>query len=405
MRTPLHRLWQSLTRCESTPQVTTPHIARQYQAHPSFHHQLAVQEYNPRTRLFLLQDLTSQAAVFELTPVACEAKPYAQLETLRDQLAVALQSPLFYQDPNVTWIMQLYVQDERPLHALTQRLNKALATVSHPLTQTYQTLLQQHLHWISQRGGIFTDQQRAHLPFVGNERRVRLVLYPKHAARHPIPTPFIQQVAKQFTQQLRQAGVGVERLDGQAVYEWFVRWFNPAPPLGDGCTTQLLQRAPYPGNAPFGFDHSQRCFFSTPQSQSPYWYFDGWPHTVVTANQLNLVPPIGWLTGERDQGEGTYALFDTFPPDAIACLTLVLGDPKRVHAHLHRVAKSARGNDPSAQRVSAQIHYVQNQLAQGHRLLSYLFSVYLRAPTQPLLEAQVRQLETTLISHSISCAW
>ena len=221
----------------------------------------------------------------------------------------------------------------------------------------YLRLFQHHLQAISKPGGLFKDSTVTHLPWRGQIRRVRLVVYRRveraHGAagrtlRHsPSAGQTLNRVCERLTGGLAHAGIKARRLDAADIHAWLLRWFNPHPTmLGSAAEDRerFYHLTTYPTHEPCelelasGTDFAQRLFFRQPRSdvEQGLWYFDGMPHRVVVLDRLRTPPSIGHVTGEtRNGADAVNALFDQMPEGTVMCVTLIVVPQDSLEAHLN----------------------------------------------------------------------
>jgi hypothetical protein len=126
----------------------------------------------------LLEDGQSVAAFFELQPIGTEGRETAWLWQARDALENALQDSFDELDEN-PWVVQLYAQDE----ADWEHYLRTLGAYLHPRAQGsafsefYLRSFGHHLRAIAKPGGLFEDTTVTRLPWRGQTRRVRMVVY------------------------------------------------------------------------------------------------------------------------------------------------------------------------------------------------------------------------------------
>lgn len=176
----------ALGRGRRRPATQADHDAL-YGVAPSFSDLLPWVEYLPGTKCMLLEDGQSVAAFFELAPVGTEGREMAWLWQARDALENALQDSFDELDDN-PWVVQLYAQDE----ADWDNYRRSLANYLQPRAQGsafsdfYLRFFAHHLRAIAKPGGLFEDTTVTRLPWRGQVRRVRMVVYRRTSAA---PTP------------------------------------------------------------------------------------------------------------------------------------------------------------------------------------------------------------------------
>ena len=148
---------KSLDPSDASP-LTSESVEKQYHRPPSFTDLLPWMEYIPESKAFLLEDGLSMGALFEITPVGCEARTPVFMSQLRDAIQIAINESIPERD-DAPWVLQVYVQDEPRLH----RFNALLEHYPSPAvresvySQHYQSVMSKHLQAISRPGGLFDD--------------------------------------------------------------------------------------------------------------------------------------------------------------------------------------------------------------------------------------------------------
>src|SRR5690606_26670743 len=116
-------------------------------------------------------------------------------------------------------------------------------------TEAYLDLTRRHLKAIAKPGGLFEDKAVTRLPWRGNNRRVRLVVYrwleSDAEAAGLTPAQSLQQACERVTASLLACGVQSTRVDGRGLYAWLLPWFNPAPKLTNEAPEEFYQRVAY----------------------------------------------------------------------------------------------------------------------------------------------------------------
>ncbi len=287
-----------------------------YDTAPSFVDRLPWVEFLPQSNCMLLEDGLSVAAFFEITPLGTEGRESAWLQQARDTLENILQDSFDELDQN-PWVVQLYAQDETNweayLHTLRQYVQPRARGSA--FSTFYQRFFAHHLNAIAKPGGLFEDTTLTRLPWKGQIRRVRMVVYRRapnatSLKRGQSAEQALSNVCDRLTAGLTGTGIKTCRLEAKDIHDWLLRWFNPAPSLL-GSTTQDRERfynlTAYPTETnageielASGTDFSQRLFYNQPHSDAAQgiWYFDGMPHRVMMMDRLRTVPHTGHLTGE-----------------------------------------------------------------------------------------------------------
>ena len=148
-------------------------------------------------------------------------------------------------------MVQLYAQDE----ADWDSYRRTAANYVRPRAQGsvfsefYLRFFGHHLRAIAKPGGLFEDTTVTRLPWRGQVRRVRMVVYRRtpNAHRSAAANPPEQALATicdrlvgGFRQCRRQRPAALTAAD---IHDWLLRWFNPHPLLGPTAEDGTLLRA------------------------------------------------------------------------------------------------------------------------------------------------------------------
>lgn len=329
-------------------------IAKSFQRPVSISEKLPWMEYDKQTKCFCLDDGISVVAIFELGDVASEARPENYLNQLQRGFQSIFQDvfPLYF-DEESPWIIQFYFQDELSLNSFYQRCEDYVkpAAKETEFSQNYLNIIKEHTNHITRPEGLFVDTKVSGTVFRGKHRKIRAVIYRRLSGSSKVrrgrtAAQDLNTVAQTFISKLEACGVKIKRYQGEEFYSWMVRWFNPTPRKGDGNSDTLLARCPYPGDKvmPYGYDFSERLFFSIPESnhKKGVWYFDEKPHKYMPILGLSTLPQTGHLSLERKFGNYYYGLFDKFPEGSVFVLTVVMQSQEQVKNHIFRIENSTR---------------------------------------------------------------
>lgn len=397
--------------------ATTADVAKLYDVKDSFVDLLPWVDYLPAEKAMLLEDGVSRAAFFELTPIGTEGRDPEWLRKARDALENALQDS-FDELETSPWVVQLYAQDETNWDDYLQQLHdyvrpRAKGTA---FTELYLKLMQQHLDAISKPGGLFEDTTVSKLPWRGQQRRVRLVVYRRiqgadSDVRGQAPGPYLKIICDRLTGGLANAGIQSHRKEAHAIRHWLIHWFNPRPDHLGPCDTDIrrffnMVCQPVPeleeDELPLasGTDFSQNLFYREPLSDTDkgLWYFDGMPHRVIILDRLRDAPKTGHLTGEtRKGGDALNALFDKMPEDTILCMTLVVTPQDTLESHLEKLSRKAVGDTQASIMTREDVATARQLLGRKHKLYRGSVAFYLRGRDHAQLQERSLQLSTALL--------
>ncbi|MEI7228688.1 conjugative transfer ATPase [Pectobacterium carotovorum] len=385
-----------------------------YDVAPSFVALLPWVEYLPESQSMLLEDGISVAAFFELTPLGTEGREPAWLAQARDALENALQDSFDELDDN-PWVLQLYAQDETNLDPYLQTLHGYIQPrAQHSrFTEFYLRSMAHHLRAVAKPGGLFEDATVTRLPWRGQTRRVRMVVYRRTAGsttrRGQTPEQDLNVVCDRLCGGLANAGIRTQRLDAPHIHDWLLRWFNPHPTLlGPSAEDRehFYQLTAYPDThdadeieLASGSDFSQRLFFGQPRSDAVrgVWHFDGMPHRVMMTDRLRTPPSVGHMTGENRKGDAINTLFDQMPEDTMMCLTLVATPQDILEAHLNHLAKKAVGETLASEQTLADVQEARMLIGSSHKLYRASLAFYLRGRNETELDCRGLQLANVML--------
>lgn len=397
------------------PATQADHAAL-YNVAPSFADLLPWVEYLPATKSMLLEDGQSVAAFFELQPIGTEGRETAWLWQARDALENALQDSFDELDEN-PWVVQLYAQDE----ADWEHYLRTLGAYLHPRAQGsafsefYLRFFGHHLRAIAKPGCLFEDTTVTRLPWRGQTRRVRMVVYRRtpdaaSARRGQSPEQALATICDRLVGGLSNAGVKARRLGAADIHDWLLRWFNPNPGAL-GSTAEDRERfyalARYPEEREEGEielasgDFAQRLFFGQPRSDvaRDLWFFDGMPHRAIVMDRLRSPPPTGHVTGEtRKGGDAMNALFDQMPEDTVMCLTLVATPQDVLEAHLNHLARKAVGETLASEQARQDVQQARSLIGSAHKMYRGTLAFYLRGRDMAQLDARGLQLVNVMLN-------
>ena len=413
-----HGISEPGTAADGQPRrpATEADLQALYGVSPSFADLLPWVEYLPGSKSMLLEDGQSVAGFFELAPVGTEGREMAWLWQARDALENALQDSFDELDEN-PWVVQLYAQDE----STWDNYLRGLADYVRPraqgsaFTDFYVRFFAHHLRAIAKPGGLFEDTAVTRLPWRGQVRRVRMVVYRRASAanasrRGQSPEQALTTICDRLAGGLTNAGVKSRRMEAADIHDWLLRWFNPHPALlgpsaDDRERFYALTR--YPDETEGGEielasgDFAQRLFFGQPRSDvaNGTWLFDGMPHRVIVMDRLRMPPATGHVTGEtRKGGDAVNALFDQMPEDTVMCLTVVATPQDVLEAHLNHLSKKSVGETLASEQTRRDVQEARGLIGSAHKLYRGALALYLRGRDLAQLDARGLQLVNVMLN-------
>jgi conjugative transfer ATPase len=396
--------------------ATEAHAQALYDVAPSFADLLPWVEYLPESMSMLLEDGDSVAAFFELAPVGTEGRELAWLWQARDALENALQDS-FDELEEHPWVVQLYAQDEANWDGYLRTLADYVRPRAQGIafSEFYLRFFAHHLRAIAKPGGLFEDTMVTRLPWRGQVRRVRMVVYRRAPAtavsrRGQSPEQSLCTICDRLVGGLANAGVKARRMHAADIHDWLLRWFNPHPtllgPSAEDCERfYALTRYPEEGETGeielASGDFAQRLFFGQPCSDvaNGVWLFDGMPHRVIVMDRLRMPPATGHITGETRKGsDAVNALFDQMPEDTVMCLTLVATPQDVLEAHLNHLSKKSVGETLASEQTRQDVQQARSMIGSAHKLYRGALVFYLRGRDLQQLDARGLQLVNVMLN-------
>ncbi len=398
-----------LEKLKHSPIVKSGDIQRGYQKRPSLDSYLPWRDYNDEHKVFLLEDNQSLAVGFQLTPIACEARPAAMMEAISKSLQDALQNAIPCEKNN-PWILQFFVKRQQNLSGVLDRIKQAIpdARLADPLVKAHLNTLQEHVNYVTRPGGIFFDHQVTQQTFRGGVIHIYAFLYRRETQNKDQQSrrsrlEEIQHIARKLADQWRACGLAVKRLRGEVFYHWLMSWFNPPSQTLESNANSTSPCASFPKDheKPFAWDLSEQLYFSAPESFTEGWLFNGKPHKVITIQNLSSQPTIGHITAERKKGtdDKLFCLIDQLPEGSVFSLSIVFQAQSEVDLHLKIIHDSAVGRHALAMKVKGEVEIGQQAMADGDYLLPIVMAVYIQGENVEQLHAHEAHVEVLLNSN------
>lgn len=408
--------------------VTTNDIKRAYSQKPSIAGYLPWLDIIDDNKI-LLEDGRSVAAVFELQPVATEARSKEFLIQQRNQIRDFITGT-FEEHTISPWVVSTYSWlDSAAFNTLADRI-RSYAINAHAARDTvidrysehfFENIFRPHINDMSRKGGLFTDPLANNRPWGGSKRKTYIVFYRRHSyastrRKGMSPERELDTQCDRVNQMLRATGLNGRRLKGREIRDWLFRWFNPHPKQTNGDTEAWLKMNPYPdrhdkderiAEYDLANDVMTRDVHSDKKSKS--WYFDGKPHTVLSIEQMTQVPKIGQLTAERYVSEeeisGANAritcLIDELPEGSVVISHFVAKPQSAVRKSLEKLAKNAKGDTPEAEATREDVAFARAQIARGNKLYPYSVGIALRAENDDDMDNIIMEVDTKLSANGL----
>lgn len=300
----------------------------------------------------------------------------------------------------------VFCQDETDFSAYMNRLASYIKPHAQrtAFTKAWLAETEQHLRNITRPEGLFTDSLVTGVPWRGQNRSVRMVVYRYLPANYKDDSPVaaLNQVCERLTSALSAAGVLSVRQNGEQIHRWLLRHFNPEPDWIDKDT--LYREARYYDDAPdsllLGNDFTETLWFNPPRSdtRNGVWWFDNVAHRAVPVETLRRPPGPGHLTGEVKRGDNINTLMDLLPEGTMVSLTIVAQAQDTLEAGFDTLGKNAIGQNTESRRTRSDVEQVKSLLGMRHKLYRASITFLMRAPDVSELNKKIQQLTATLLT-------
>lgn len=388
---------------------------RSYDTLPSFVKMLPWAEFLPDTECMLLEDGASVAAFYELSSIGTEGRDDHWLQSVRDALERALQDSFDELDEH-PWVIQFYARDDTNWDPFILGLRDYVQPRAQgtEFTEAYLRDFEHHLKGISRPGGLFEDTTVSRLPWRGQMRESRMVVYRRSvgatARRGQSAEEELNTICDRLVGGLQNAGVTARRMTEGKIHDWLLRWFNPNPTLMPD-KDEFYRLTSYPETSTrgelelaAGRDFSDRLFFNQPVSDldQGLWYFDKMPHRVVMVDKLRLPPTTGLITGEtRKGGNAINALFDQMPEDTTLCITMVVNPQDVLEAKLNYLGKKSVGDTLASENARADIRRARAMLSSSHKMYQCSVGFFIRGQDEKELDHRTMQLHNVMLNNGL----
>ncbi|ASW36634.1 TPA: conjugative transfer ATPase [Mannheimia haemolytica] len=389
------------------------HHRRLYSQEPSFIDHLPWGEYLNEHGVILLDDARSVGAVFDIKPIGTAGRSIEFLSRIRNLVKDALQDSFDELDIN-PYVVQFYCQDSDDLQPYIEQLRNYISPIAQNSAFSEEWLRVQAKHFkdIGKPEGLFIDDRVTNTAWSGRIRSTKMVIYryvdKSNDSNENLIIEQLNNACSRINGALTTAGLQLQRLDGEQIRQWLLRWFNPNPSINfeglsnNDCYHLFGKQTSNDGLPELAFnDFSEDLFYSQPKNEGNYWYFDDQPHEVVVVNNLRKQPEVGLMTGEITRGRNINALFDLLPESTIMAITIVIHPQDKLEAHLEKISSRAVGENFESKYLKEDCQTVQSYLKEGHKLYQAAIAFYVRGKDEKELRTRSRQLRTILLSNNL----
>ena len=365
--------------------------------------------------VFVLEDGRSCGVLFELAPIATEARSKQFLQETCDRLRGVLTQAVPELDDG-PWVFQFYAQYEPAVgfQSDLEAYYNSEGAADTEYTTHFKKLMRDHLQAISRPEGLFDDASGAGGRWRGRILRIRTVLYRQQPGR---PTGKAVHAAIQAAEEAHETankleeafvsiGVRARRGNSKSLYRWMIPWLNPRPSCADGDPWKLLDIAPCPESdaMPTGRDLAELMTISMPRSdqKSGTWRFDGVHHRVITIQGQRTPPVVGHLTGERRVGNNMASMLDRMPEGTIIAMTLIIKPQDVVNNQISIIAKASAAGGYEAEAAAEEADDAKRQMARGEKLYPVNLAFYVRGDSTRALTQRTNQVEALLVANGMT---
>jgi len=381
------------------PQVhPNPQVHQQLQRMQSFS-DLLLPRFDLGDGTIGLRDLNSSGMLFDILPLASEARPEAMLEQSHRRITQALRTVFPGRKKN-PWLAQFFVYDDNLMYELIASIRK-YARANDSLDEYYEhwhRLVVEHLSDIASDQGAFREEG-------GNlwrarHRRLRLCVWRKISPGESVePSETLDAVAERLKSALLQADIKLQQLDGQALFEWMCWWFASAVQRAKASVDQRVRWEPDLASSDLSRSALQGAAPTT--TADGLWWFQQRPCRYLTIDEPTRVPNIGHLTADRQIGDAHQTLWDRMPPGSIWSMTVVFVDQDETTDHIKRVRHHSIGGDPAVNMRRDIADEALNAQADQQPIWRVFAGIYVTADDLNRLNQRVGKVTAVMTGHGL----
>ncbi len=405
--------------------VTEEDLKKAYQQHKSITGYLPWIDIIDDNKV-LLDDAMSVAAVYELTALPSEARSSETLTANRDAIESFICNT-FQEHRKAPWVVSTYSWRETAgFRQLPERLRQyayeqyAKRQVDpNPYTDWFvDDVFAPHIEDMARKEGFFNDPLFGEMPWRGNERKLYVTFYRRHAPgiqrkRGQSAEKEVDQKSQRLEKMVRSLGLKAKRLKGQQIRDWLFLWLNPNPKQTQGDSVAWLKKNPYHDNRedPLAdYDLSADVITRNVRSDAntKYWYFDGQPHALISIERMTGIPEIGQLSAERYKGDASRgsasldSFFDILPEGSVIITTFVVTPQNQAKKDMDALEKKATGDSAEAENTREEIKHARKLLAaRNTKLYPYSLAIAIRAEDESALEQVQMEVDAALTANNL----
>ena len=354
---------------------------------------LPFQTFSQTHQLFLFEDGCNCGLLFELKPLACEARNAERMAEIHEQINQALIHGVEEADP--PWVVQLITQAEPSLDGLAKQIESY--PDSKKFGRAWKGVLLRHCRQVAQPNGIFYDDKTERV-WRGQQQRTYLAAW-QTANKRPLSDSIeaTESVTTRLHAALSAAGIQCRRADARDLVSLLLPWLSGRPNAVDAYEYLDSLALPEDGADLAGHDLAEICVPTSPRSLADgSWEIGGESQICLPVRLITRVPTPGHLTAERDFGDRKGTLFERLPTGTRWVTTIVYSPQASIQKHLGHIVETAIGAGYEAEIAAEEAQSALKHLAGKEKLFRVSQATYLRASGPSELRRACRQAASVL---------
>lgn len=382
--------------------------ASQYKGGRTVYEFLPWVDYDPKSKLWMLEDGRSVCTLIDIQPKSCEARPEAYLEEINEAINTVINA-IPQTDP--PFVLQFFVYNEESLRDLRQRMDDHIPEdiKETELTKDFLNIFSKHLNLVSQKKGVFYDDDITDSLWFAKTFHVKLCLYRKLDSINDLEEGVsavdeLLDVSDTLIKGLSGCGIKTKRVGQKELYEWLLPIFNDLQDYNDS-VDDLLEVAPYPGdeNIPYGTDLVKLLFLNEPISniKKGTWEFGKTLFKAYTVNAYRKTPKVGHFSAERIQSDKSFSLLDKLPSGTMTNITVVIEKSSITKTKLKLMQNTSKGDSAEAANTRNQAKEALDYIEKNDFLYPVITTFFVKGNDREELSSNARAVKSLLMNNSI----
>lgn len=387
---------------------------------PAFVDYFPIIDYDERNEVYLFDDYTNVAKIYEVSTQYMGAKSEQALDEFNGVVAQAINTlPV---DDEFPYICQIYVKDQTSSNLgdyLAQHIPEA--TQKEQLTQKVIQIMREHSELLSHDKGVFNeDRLPKNKGWRLNDLKVILVLYSKRSESQwsklqKSPTQQLHHDLSAFKTTIDSIGLHLKPF----LPHDFINWLSPLFGVPKTFTEQSYKDLYDIASFDLGqqiIDIQARYHFSEEDNQRGIWRFgDAWSR-YLTIGGINAKPRSGVVSLGKQKSTGSSidisaSLLERLPPGSMMTYTIIPQSDAQMKSEINFVKAMAEdGGSREAKYTTEQAEQVNEEmLRHGQKVCYTQMGIYLTADSLDTLtnhtEVAVSEIKATGIFEVINPKW